>query len=286
MSPQPQAAVGAPLSRVDGRLKVTGQAKYAADHNPEGVVHAVIVDSSVGRGRITGIDTRAADAQPGVLKVISHLNAPRLPPDRRNFPPGQRLRVFQDDRIRFFGQPVAIVGGHHTGGRAARREPGEGLLRRREALDRSQRCRRRRTQTYARGDADSALDSAAVQLRMTYRMARNHHNPMEPPAIVAHWDGDRLTVWEKSQWVQAAVSQLAGEFGLPQENLRVISPFVGGAFGNATRTWPHSVAAALAAREVKRPVKLVLTRRQLFFGVGFRPAYEYDWTWAPTGAAA
>jgi xanthine dehydrogenase YagR molybdenum-binding subunit len=275
VSPQPQAAVGAPLSRVDGRLKVTGQAKYTADHDIDGAVHAVIVDSSVGRGRITGIDTRAAEAQPGILTVITHRNAPRLPPYSGTYPPGQRLRVFQDDRIRFFGHPVAIVvattleGAQHAASLVRVSYDAEKPSTELTGADGDE------PQRYARGDADSALDSAAVQLRMTYRMARNHHNAMEPHAIVAHWDGDRLTVWEKSQWVQAAVSQLAGEFGLPQENLRVISPFVGGAFGNAIRTWPHSVAAALAAREVKRPVKLVLTRRQLFFGVGFRPAYEY-----------
>ncbi|MFC8432449.1 xanthine dehydrogenase family protein molybdopterin-binding subunit, partial [Streptomyces sp. NPDC057253] len=113
MSPQPQAAVGAPLSRVDGRLKVTGAADYAADHAPKGVVHAVVVDSSVGLGRITGIDTGAALAQPGVLKVISHLNAPHLPyldnPGGYFNPPGQRLRAFQDDQVHFRGQPVAVV---------------------------------------------------------------------------------------------------------------------------------------------------------------------------------
>jgi len=104
MSPQPQAAVGAPVSRVDGRLKVTGQAKYAADHEPEGALHAVVVDSSVARGRITGIDTRAAETQRGVLKVIHHRNAPKLPyrpnPGSLNLP-GERLRVFQDDQVRF-----------------------------------------------------------------------------------------------------------------------------------------------------------------------------------------
>lgn len=98
---------------------------------------------------------------------------------------------------------------------------------------------------------------------------------MEPAGIVAHWDGDRLTVWEKTQYVQGAVFTLSGEFGIPPGNIRVISPFVGGAFGNAARTWVHSVIAAMAAREVKRPVKLVLTRRQMYFTVGFRPAYEY-----------
>ncbi|WEH13256.1 xanthine dehydrogenase family protein molybdopterin-binding subunit [Streptomyces sp. VNUA24] len=114
MSRQPQAAVGAPLSRVDGRLKVTGQAKYAADHALHGVVHAVVVDSAVARGRVTGIDTRAAEAQPGVLGVISHLDRPELvyrdnPGAWLDPPVGERLHVFQDDTVRFFGQPVAVV---------------------------------------------------------------------------------------------------------------------------------------------------------------------------------
>jgi CO/xanthine dehydrogenase Mo-binding subunit len=109
---QPSNAVGAPTLRVEGRLKVTGAARYSADHPIEGAVHAVVVDGTVGRGRITGIDVSAATAQPGVLAVISHVNAPRLPyrdNTGSNNPPGQRLRVFQDDQIRYFGQPVAVV---------------------------------------------------------------------------------------------------------------------------------------------------------------------------------
>ncbi|GAA2934533.1 hypothetical protein GCM10011428_60100 [Streptomyces violaceus] len=112
MSPQPQAAVGAPLSRVDGRLKVTGKAQYAAEFDVDGVVHAVIVDASIGRGRITSLDTGVAEKHPGVLRVISHRNAPKLPyrdNSGSNNLPGRRLRVFQDDRVLFHGQPVAVV---------------------------------------------------------------------------------------------------------------------------------------------------------------------------------
>ncbi|MFJ1807771.1 MULTISPECIES: xanthine dehydrogenase family protein molybdopterin-binding subunit [unclassified Streptomyces] len=273
---QPQAAVGAGLPRVDARLRVTGGAKYAADNNPDGVVHAVIVESSIGRGRITGVDTRAAEAQPGVLKVISHLNAPKLPPVEGRFPPGKPLRAFQDDRVQFFGQPVAVAVAttlevaQHAASLVKVSYAAET-----SSTDLSVGDADGETQTYARGDADRALDSAPVRLESAYRTARNHHNPMEPAGIVAHWDGDRLTVWEKTQYVQGAVFTLSGEFGIPPGNIRVISPFVGGAFGNAARTWVHSVIAAMAAREVKRPVKLVLTRRQMYFTVGFRPAYEY-----------
>jgi xanthine dehydrogenase YagR molybdenum-binding subunit len=276
---QPPIAVGTPQSRVDGRLKVTGRALYAADHPVDGVVYAAVVDSSVGRGRITGIDTRAATAQPGVLAVLSHLNAPRLPyldnPGSNN-PPGTRLRVFQDGQIRFFGQPVAVVVATtlETAQHAARlvavsyaaEQPATGLAS----------APAGEPMTYARGDADTALGSAPVQLEMTYRPARNHHNPIEPHATIARWDGGNLTVWDKSQWVGDGTQfELAAVFGIPQQSVRVISPFVGGGFGSGLRAWPHVTIAALAARETGRPVKLVLSRRQLYFGTGFRPAYVY-----------
>ncbi|GAB2976765.1 xanthine dehydrogenase family protein molybdopterin-binding subunit [Streptomyces pseudoechinosporeus] len=278
MSPQPQAAVGAPLSRVDGRLKVTGQALYAAEHDIKGAAHAVIVDAAIGRGRITSIDTDAALAHPGVLKVIHHRNAPKLPyrdnPGSNN-PPGRRLRVFQDDRVLFHGQPVAVVvatsleaaqhgaslvkvgyDAEQSSTDLAEAEPGEPT-------------------NYARGDAEAGLRSSAVRLDLTYRLARNHHNPMEPHATLARWDGDRLTVWDKTQWVMGTHDELAAVFGLPADAVRVINPFVGGGFGSGLRCWPHTAVAALAARETKRPVKLVLSRRQMYFGTGFRPSYAY-----------
>jgi xanthine dehydrogenase YagR molybdenum-binding subunit len=276
---QPQIAVGTPQSRVDGRLKVTGAAPYAADHAIEGVVYAVAVDSTVGRGRITGIDTDDALAQPGVLRVLSHLNAPRLAyrdNSGSNNPPGTRLRVFQDDQVRFFGQPVAVVVAEtlESAQHAARlvkvsydAQPPSTDLTSAPADP---------PEDYARGDADAALGAAQVRMDMTYGMARNHHNPMEPHATIARWDGDRLTLWDKTQWVVGGTQQeLAAVFGIPQEAVHVVSPFVGGAFGSGLRAWPHVTISALAARETGRPVKLVLTRRQLYFGTGFRPAYTY-----------
>jgi xanthine dehydrogenase YagR molybdenum-binding subunit len=281
VTPQPRNAVGTPQSRVDGRLKVTGQARYAADHPVDGVVYAAVVDSSVGRGRITGVDTRAALAHPGVLRVISHLNAPKLPyrdnPGSNNPPPGTRLRVFQDDRVRFFGQPVAVV----VAGTLEAAQHAAHLVEVSYAAEQPSTdvatAPADPPATYARGDADAALATAPVRLEMTYRLARNHHNPMEPHATIARWDGDRLTVWDKTQWVVGGTQQeLAAVFGLPQQAVRVLSPFVGGAFGSGLRAWPHVTIAALAARETGRPVKLVLSRRQLYFGTGYRPAYSYQ----------
>ncbi|MER6133055.1 xanthine dehydrogenase family protein molybdopterin-binding subunit [Streptomyces sp. NPDC001815] len=278
MSPQPQAAVGAPLSRVDGRLKVTGKALYAAEFDVDGAVHAVIVDASIGRGRITSIDTVDAEKHPGVLRVIHHGNAPKLPYRDNagsNNMPGRRLRVFQDDKVLFHGQPVAVVlattleAAQHG---ASLVEVGYDAERPSTDLHTAEPDE---PTDYARGDAESGLRDAAVRLDLTYQLARNHHNPMEPHATVARWDGDKLTVWDKTQWVMGTHDEIAAVFDLPADAVRVINPFVGGGFGSGLRCWPHTIVAALAARETKRPVKLVLSRRQMYFGTGFRPAYEY-----------
>jgi xanthine dehydrogenase YagR molybdenum-binding subunit len=270
--------VGAPLSRVDGRLKVTGKARYAAEFDVDGAVHAVIVDASIGRGRITSVDSDAAEAQPGVLRVIHHGNAPKLPYRDNagsNNPPGRRLRVFQDDRVLFHGQPVAVVVA--TTLEAA--QHGASLVKVDYDAERPSTdlhgAERDDPTNYARGDAEAGLRDAPVRLDLTYQLARNHHNPMEPHATIARWDGDKLTVWDKTQWVMGTHDELAAVFGLPAESVRIINPFVGGGFGSGLRCWPHSVVAALAARETKRPVKLVLSRKQMYFGTGFRPSYAY-----------
>ncbi|WP_405962089.1 xanthine dehydrogenase family protein molybdopterin-binding subunit [Streptomyces sp. NBC_00723] len=278
MSPQPQAAVGAPLSRVDGRLKVTGKAQYAAEFDADGAVHAVIVDASIGRGRITSLDARDAEQHPGVLRVISHRNAPKLPyrdNSGSNNMPGRRLRVFQDDKVLFHGQPVAVV--IATTLEAA--QHGASLVKvrydaKKPSTDLHE-AEPDKPTDYARGDAKAGLRNAPVRLDLTYRLARNHHNPMEPHATIARWDGNKVTVWDKTQWVVGTRDEIAAVFDLPADAVRVINPFVGGGFGSGLRCWPHTIVAALAAREVKRPVKLVLSRKQMYFGTGFRPSYEY-----------
>jgi xanthine dehydrogenase YagR molybdenum-binding subunit len=236
---------------VDGRLKVTGKAQYAAEFDVDGAVHAVIVDASVGRGRITSIDTRDAEKHPGVLRVISHRNAPKLPyrdNSGSNNPPGTRLRVFQDDRVLFHGQPVTVVVA--TTLEAA--QHGAGLVKvgydaERPSIDLHE-AEPGEPTTYARGDADAGLRDSAVRLDLTYRLARNHHNPMEPHATIARWDGNQLTVWDKTQWVMGTHDEIAAVFDLPADAVRVISPFVGGGFGSGLRCWPHTIVAALAAR--------------------------------------
>jgi xanthine dehydrogenase YagR molybdenum-binding subunit len=263
---------------VDGRLKVTGKATYAAEHDVDGAVHAVIVDASIGRGRITSIDTGAAEAQRGVLHVIHHGNAPKLPYKENkasNNPPGARLRVFQDDKVRFYGQPVAVVVAttlevaQHAASLVKVEYDAE------QPTTELGKGKPDKPTTYARGDVDAGLREAGVRLDLTYRLARNHHNAMEPHATVAHWEGNKLTVWDKTQWIVGTQTELSTVFALPLTSVRVISPFVGGGFGSGLRCWPHTVVATLAARVTRRPVKLVLNRKQQYFATGFRPEYEY-----------
>ena len=278
------AGIGAPLPRVDGRRKVTGQARYVDDQLDGSAAHAVIVSAAIGVGRIRALPRDDAESLPGVLAVLTHENAPHLPyrPHRGQVDPqvGERLHVLQDDRVLHFGQPIAVVVAEtlEQAQEAAlllraeyeAGEPEIGLVNADAAVvaptsDDEDPADDRR------GDPGQALGQAAFRIEAEYEIARENHVAIEPHATVARWDGDRLTVFEKSQWVSNARDELAAVFGLEAANVRVISPFVGGAFGSALRTWPHATLAALAARVVGRPVRLALTRKQTFLETGFRP---------------
>jgi xanthine dehydrogenase YagR molybdenum-binding subunit len=283
-----QTAMGRPIARVDGHLKVTGRAEYAADFNRPGQAYAVVVTSTVGRGQIVSVDGHVAEQLPGVLAVISHINAPRLPylPHRVSVDPptGERLHVLQDDRILFFGQPVAVVvaetldAAEHAANALEIRylaerpvvdveNPQTRIVQPQSGLQPGARIAADRS----RGEADQAFQNASIRLDATYRIARQVHTPIEPHATVAEWSGDRLTLWSKSQYVANEASEIAAVFGIPRENVTVICPFVGGAFGTSLRTWPHVTLAAISAKHVNRPVKLVLVRRQMFSMTGHRP---------------
>jgi xanthine dehydrogenase YagR molybdenum-binding subunit len=280
-------SIGTPLSRVDGRSKVTGAARYAAEFNQPGQVYAVMVSSSAGLGRIIAVDTSAATRLGGVIAVLTHHNAPRLPyHEHRGFVDpavGERLHVLQDDQIRFFGQPVAIAiattldAAEHAAGAVRVSYAAEPPMTRMDGAgvaaivpDAATRGSGRILADSVRGDPE-ATAADAIRVDARYVIAREHHNPMEPHATVASWDGDHLTLWSKSQFVVNEAAEIAAIFGLPVGQVLVVCPFIGGAFGTSLRTWPHVTAAALAARHVGRPVKLVLSRRQMFYTTGYRP---------------
>ena len=273
--------IGKPLTRVDGRDKVSGGAHYAADFNQEGQLHAVIVSATVGLGRVKAIESAEVEAMPGVVAVITHRNAPKLAylPHKGVIDPavGERLHVLQDDAVHFFGQPVAVVVAdsldHAERAAAALRISYDA---RRPVVDHADREVARIAPEgggadRSRGDADAAVAEAPVRVDEHYDMARENHNPMEPHATIAAWNGDRLTLWSKSQFLMNEQAEIAAVFGLPADNVEVICPFIGGAFGTSLRTWPHVTLAAIAARHVQRPVKLMLTRKQMFFTTGHRP---------------
>ncbi len=281
-------AVGTPLPRVDGHLKVTGGARYAAEFHPDGLAYAATHDSTVPAGQIVAIDTAAAEHVPGVLLVLTHLNADRLPyqapAERPAVDPvaGEQLRVLQDAEVRFSGQPVALVvaATQATALYAAslvRVTYAPGATRRLRfapelAVPTSEAAAKKgRGPETKQGDPDAAFAVAPVRVEGFYLQAREQHNAMEPHATVAQWQGDRLTLWSKTQWVGNERDEVARRFGISSENVRVINPFVGGAFGSALRTWPHVTLAAMAARRAGRPVRLELTRRQLSTAIGFRP---------------
>lgn len=284
------AVMGEAVSRVDGPAKVTGAAKYAAEFDQPNLAHAALVLSTVTKGRIAEIDTAAAERAPGVHAVITHVNAPRLPYRAREQRPvvdpksGDQLRVFQGPEIFFNGQPVGVVvadtleqAQHAAALVHVRydRVAADGAFDARSGHPPSEATAKGgRPGESRRGDADRALADAPVKIDATYVQPREHHNAMEPHATTAVWQGDRLTLYDKTQWVDNDRDEIAHVFGIPAERVRVISPYVGGAFGSALRTWPHVAIAALAARQVGRPVSLVLTRRELYSSIGFRPHTE------------
>ncbi len=273
------AIIGAPIERKDGPAKVTGRARYSAEVQMPGAAHAVLVQSTIAAGSVVAVETGAAQAMPGVLAIITPQNAPRLQKiaPQFQFVPGPAL---QDTSIAFNGQHVAIVVAD--------------TLERAQAAAARVRVRYRADEPITemgdsladayrpkhfmfgdpdpqRGDADAAFAAAPIKLAATYTTPVEHHNPMEPHATVARWDGARLTVWTSTQYVSGAQATLAKLFGLRREDVRVICPFVGGGFGCKGNTWPPATLAAMAARVVGRPVKLVLDRRQMYTSNGFRP---------------
>ncbi len=283
--------IGKPTPRVDGRLKVTGAARYAAEAQVPNVTHGVLVLSTIARGRVKHIDSAAAEKLPGVVAVLTHRNAPRVSVPDDPFAGvdpdvGKPLPPLQDDGVRYNGQPIALVVADtlerarqaaaavrvtyqeepavtEFAAAAAHAEPPQQP----KSSDRNT----KKPTDYRRGDADRALAEAAVRVEQTYTIPPETHNPMEMHATVAVWDGPKLTLYDKTQWVDNVHKEVAAAFGIPAENVRVLSPFVGGAFGSALRVWPHVYIAALAARHVGRPVKVMLTRQQMFTIPGYRP---------------
>jgi xanthine dehydrogenase YagR molybdenum-binding subunit len=278
-------AIGQALSRVDGRLKVTGAARYTADVLVADAVHAAIVHSTIARGRTVSIDTTAAGAAPGVLALFTYRNMPRMNPTPKPWshlhPHGQSYLPLQDDAIHYAGQPIALVVAKtldqatHAGtlikvAYDAQQPVVFGPQTATEAVDPPQFLWPVASSV---GDADKAIASAAVRIERTYATSDRHHNQMEPHATTAVWDADgTLTLYETTQHIFGARELLAIVLGLPPEKINVVSHFLGGGFGGKAYVWPHTLLAALAAKVLDRPVRLQLTRAQMYSMVGHQAA--------------
>jgi xanthine dehydrogenase YagR molybdenum-binding subunit len=273
--------IGSATSRVDGRAKVTGEARYAGEFNVPGLVYGQVVGSTIAKGRVSLIDNSEAMRVRGVIDILTHQHRPEMADSddayKDDVAPekGTPYRPLYDDRILFNGQPVALVLAEdwETARFAASLVRVEyqkeahvtdlhAQLGNAFAVEKPEK---------PRGDAEKAFAAADVRHEAEYFIPTEHHNPMELFGSTATWDGDKLTVYDKTQGVQNVQRYLCGVFGLKPDAVRVLSPYMGGGFGAGLRPQYQVVLAVLGARAIKRPVRVVLAREQMY-GLGYRPA--------------
>ncbi|PHM06552.1 xanthine dehydrogenase family protein molybdopterin-binding subunit [Nostoc sp. 'Peltigera malacea cyanobiont' DB3992] len=271
--------VGKPLNRVDGRLKVTGGARYAAEFPVAKMTYGVTIQSAIAKGKIAQIDTKAAEQVPGVLAVITHLNAPKASGEKGG---GHKVQVLQDNIVLYSGQHIGVVVAD-TFERAmyaaslvqVRYEEEKPTINMRDNLTKAYlpkgKIPRDEPPDLAHGNVNQGLATAAVRVDQTYTTPVENHNPMEPHATTAVWQGDELLLYDATQGIFSTQKKVAEVLGIEPEKVRIMSYFVGGGFGCKGSAWSHVPLAAIAAKQVNRPVKLVLGRIQMYGPVGFRP---------------
>jgi xanthine dehydrogenase YagR molybdenum-binding subunit len=276
------SSIGQPLTRRDGVLKVKGEARYAADNHPPGMLHAVLAVSSIARGHVKFLDVEAAKRHPGVVEVMTSANRPPLAedPDAKTNPFMFRMELLQNDNVRYANQPIAVVIAETleaaTEG-AALLSPQYEVLPARVGLDGGERfvppaVGIGNPAAIERGDVEAGLACASKRIEATYQTPAQYHNAMEPHAIVAVWDGDTLSIDTPSQGLAMAQGRIAGLFGISPEKIHIRSPFLGGGFGSKGLVSGPQVLGILAAKMVGRPVKLVLRREHMYGPVGHRSA--------------
>jgi xanthine dehydrogenase YagR molybdenum-binding subunit len=271
--------------RYEGIAKVTGKAKYAAEFSQPfpkaNLAYAYIVQATIPNGTIASIDRHMADLAPGVIAILTPFNAPKLnqaapePPARRN------LSLLQDKDVHYNGQPVAVVVAKSLNeARAAARllkikyasKPAQVSFLERLGDARWPKNPGKEPPGNHRGDVQAGFAKSAVTIEQTYITPIQHHNPMEPHATIAWWEGEKLNVYDATQYISGVKMSLAKTLDIPADYVRVINPVVGGGFGSKGSMWSHVPLCAMAARATGRPVKLVLEREQMFGPVGGRPS--------------
>lgn len=284
--------IGKEMSRVDGVAKVTGKAKYAVEFQVNNVAYGYIVQGTIAKGTIKFINTSEAEKQSGVIKIFTNLNAPKLaftdPKDKDEMAPsGTPFRPLYTDKILFNDQPIALVVAETF--EQARFAASlvkvdyieEKAFSNLEDVKSQAFIGNPSRQVKPRGNPQEALKNSPVKIEAEYTIPIEHHNPMEMHGAIAFWEDNKLTIFDKSQYVYNVRNHLASIFGIEPENVNVISPFVSGAFGASLRPNYYPLLVSMASREIKRPVKLSFTRRQMFTGHGYRP---YTWQKVSIGA--
>jgi xanthine dehydrogenase YagR molybdenum-binding subunit len=263
--------IGQGMDRTDGPLKVSGGAVYSAEHPIAGLAQAVLVQSTIANGRLVAIDDARAREVPGVVLVMTHLNAPRLRGK-------STLALLQDDAVQYNGQPIAVVVAdtlEHAQDAARhlklRYEATPAVL---SFSDAKQSPRPTSKPDFFSGNPAAGARRATTHIDAVYTTPIESHNPMEPHATIAVWEGDALTLYDSTQSVSGVRDTVAEMLGLGAGKVRVVCPFVGGGFGCKGETWSHVLLAAMASKLAGRPVKLALERTQLVGPVGMRPMTE------------
>jgi xanthine dehydrogenase YagR molybdenum-binding subunit len=275
------SVIGQPITRIDGKLKVTGGAKYAADYPIEKLAYGVAVPSTIANGKIARIDSAKTERMPGVVAIFHHGNFDKLYRPSGAFEEqsraGESRPPFEDENIYYYGQFVALVVADTfqqaqdaaASVRVTYDEKTPLVL-----LNQATPSNITLATKYSRGDADSAFQKAPVQLDVTYTTPTETHNPMEMHATIAVWNKDKVTLYESSQGVVNHHNVMSEMLGIPLENIEIISKFIGSGFGGKLFPWPHSLLAAVAARKIGRPVKVSVPRTLMFTTVGHRPAIQ------------
>jgi xanthine dehydrogenase YagR molybdenum-binding subunit len=270
--------------RYDGKLKVMGKAKYAAEFGEEfkgkGLLYAYLITSSVASGEIVAMDTTAADRASGVVKILTPFNAPKLPMVAPQPPATRKLSLLQDRSVYYNNEPIGVViaksqveAAHAASLVKIKYKASPAKLDFDHRLGEA-RMPKQATAPVVRkpGEAEASWAKATTILEQTYSTPIQTHNPMEPHATVASWEGEKLTVYDATQYISGVKLTLAKHFALPLDNVHVIDPYVGGGFGSKGSTWSHVILCAMAAKVTGAPVRLTLEREQMFGPVGSRPA--------------
>ncbi len=273
------SVIGQPISRIDGKLKVTGAAPYGAEHAIENVAHGVPVTSTIGSGQVTRIDTSLAEKMSGVLGIVHHGNVePMYRPAQgfeRMIRAGETRPPFEDNNVYYYGQYIALVIAETFQQAQAAASKVRVEYNSKKPLVRLQDSppENKPASKYSRGDAESAFAQASVKIDQTYITPVETHNPMEMHATIAVWNQakDKLTLYETTQGVVNHHNTVCQMLDMPLESVHIVSPFVGAGYGSKLFPWPQSLMAAAGARHVGRPVKIVVPRSLMFTSTGHRP---------------